>query len=379
LISGPTEWMVTGAIILLATIGKFGGSAIAARLTGLRWREAGAIGVLMNTRGLMELIVLNIGMDLGVISPTMFTMLVIMALVTTFATTPILALIYPDREFAKDRPVETPSAVAGQPKPCTVMLAVADASAGPGLMTIASGLLAKRETPARVFALHLRTSAARPSVERQRLAASSADNPVLAPLFSRARDLMIDVRAISFVSVDPAADIRRTAEAKQANFLLLGAHKPLFLEGELGGTVADVLSAANQITGILLDRGLTRVRRVLVCRTRSAHDAAVDAVVERLAMAPDVIVTTLGEGVSQADFERIASEQDLAVIAIRDARTLDLSGAARRFRAMIADCPTSVLAVGAPVHASSHRAPAPQTWDAAAQPDATPLPAGAAT
>lgn len=95
LVSSAREWLVSGVLILIATLGKFGGSTIAARITGLPWREASAIGILMNTRGLMELIVLNIGLDLGVISSTLFTMLVIMALVTTFATTPILRHVYP--------------------------------------------------------------------------------------------------------------------------------------------------------------------------------------------------------------------------------------------------------------------------------------------
>jgi Kef-type K+ transport system membrane component KefB len=102
LVSGASQWLVVAAIIGLATLGKFGGSALAARLSGMRWREASAIGVLMNTRGLMELIVLNVGMDLGVITPAMFTMLVIMALVTTFATTPILHWVYPDRELLRE-------------------------------------------------------------------------------------------------------------------------------------------------------------------------------------------------------------------------------------------------------------------------------------
>lgn len=102
LVSGVEQWLVVAALIGLATLGKFGGSAVAARLSGLRWREASAIGVLMNTRGLMELIVLNVGMDLGVITPAMFTMLVLMALFTTFATTPILRWVYPDREFLRE-------------------------------------------------------------------------------------------------------------------------------------------------------------------------------------------------------------------------------------------------------------------------------------
>ena len=102
LVSGVEQWLVVVVIIALATLGKFGGSTLAARVTGMRWREASAIGVLMNTRGLMELIVLNVGMDLGVISPTLFAMLVLMALVTTFATTPILHWVYPDRELLRE-------------------------------------------------------------------------------------------------------------------------------------------------------------------------------------------------------------------------------------------------------------------------------------
>ena len=101
LVSGAEQWILCGLIILVASAGKFGGSAIAARLTGLTWRDASALGVLMNTRGLVELIVLNIGLDLGVISPTLFAMLVLMALATTLATTPILDLI--SHELTEDK------------------------------------------------------------------------------------------------------------------------------------------------------------------------------------------------------------------------------------------------------------------------------------
>jgi Kef-type K+ transport system membrane component KefB len=90
LISGWQSWLFCGVIILVATLGKFGGSLIAARATGLSWRMSSALGILMNTRGLMELIALNIGLELGVISPKLFAMMVIMALVTTMVTTPVL-------------------------------------------------------------------------------------------------------------------------------------------------------------------------------------------------------------------------------------------------------------------------------------------------
>lgn len=95
LVSGPDQWLSCGLIILAATLGKFGGTLAAARLTSLGWRDAAILGTLMNTRGLMELIVLNIGLDLQVISPTLFAMMVLMALVTTMATAPVLRLLKP--------------------------------------------------------------------------------------------------------------------------------------------------------------------------------------------------------------------------------------------------------------------------------------------
>ncbi|HYD47995.1 MAG TPA: cation:proton antiporter [Terriglobales bacterium] len=89
LLGNGADWLFCGVIIAVATAGKFGGSLAAARCCGVGWRESAMIGILMNTRGLMELIVLNVGLELGVIQPQLFTMLVIMALVTTFATSPI--------------------------------------------------------------------------------------------------------------------------------------------------------------------------------------------------------------------------------------------------------------------------------------------------
>ena len=93
------DWLLCGVIIVVATVGKFGGTTLAAKITGLDWRDSAALGILMNTRGLVELIVLNIGLDLGVITPRLFTMLVIMALATTMATTPILMALLKARPW----------------------------------------------------------------------------------------------------------------------------------------------------------------------------------------------------------------------------------------------------------------------------------------
>jgi Kef-type K+ transport system membrane component KefB len=90
LLNDPATWLWTGFILLLAAAGKIGGAIIGARMTGQDWRFSLALGALLNTRGLVELIVLNIAYNAHVFSSTLFTMLVVMALVTTAVTVPIL-------------------------------------------------------------------------------------------------------------------------------------------------------------------------------------------------------------------------------------------------------------------------------------------------
>ncbi len=87
------DWLVCGLIILVAVIGKLLGSALAAKYSGMNWRDSLSVGVLMNTRGLMELVVLNIGYDLGLLSPAIFSMMVIMAIFTTMMTSPLLGAL----------------------------------------------------------------------------------------------------------------------------------------------------------------------------------------------------------------------------------------------------------------------------------------------
>lgn len=114
LVASAEDWLLCGLITVVATAGKFGGTFGAARMTGLDRRTAAALGVLMNTRGLMELIVLNVGLDLGVISPTLFAILVVMALVTTMATTPALRWLSLREEPEAS---EEPEATAPPPSP----------------------------------------------------------------------------------------------------------------------------------------------------------------------------------------------------------------------------------------------------------------------
>jgi len=103
LLTGSLMWGYAAALIAVAVFGKLAGAALAAKASGMNWKDSFGLGVLMNTRGLVELVILNAGLDLGILSPPLFTMMVIMALVTTFMTTPILIAmrIHPRNEFAK--------------------------------------------------------------------------------------------------------------------------------------------------------------------------------------------------------------------------------------------------------------------------------------
>jgi Kef-type K+ transport system membrane component KefB len=100
LISGGGLWSDAALILLVAVVGKGVSSSLTVRAQGTPWIEALAIGILLNTRGLVELVVLNIGLDLGILSPVLFSMMVLMALVTTLATSPLLTWLRRRPEFA---------------------------------------------------------------------------------------------------------------------------------------------------------------------------------------------------------------------------------------------------------------------------------------
>jgi Kef-type K+ transport system membrane component KefB len=104
LLQSPMLWMCAALVLITAIAGKFGGATLAAAASGFPWREATAIGILMNTRGLMEMIVVNIGLDIGVVSRPLYTMIVLMALVTTAMAAPLLDLVVP-----RIREVEKPA------------------------------------------------------------------------------------------------------------------------------------------------------------------------------------------------------------------------------------------------------------------------------
>lgn len=110
LIHGTQLWIYFGFILLVAVVGMWGGTTLAARCTGISWPESTMIGILMNTRGLMEIVILIIGRDAGIISPTMFAMMLLMTLATTCMTTPLLRWYRPDQaQLTTAFQIETPA------------------------------------------------------------------------------------------------------------------------------------------------------------------------------------------------------------------------------------------------------------------------------
>jgi Kef-type K+ transport system membrane component KefB len=272
-----------GAIVLVASTGKFGGSALVARLTGLPWRDAGALGVLMNTRGLMELIVINIGFELGVISSSIFSMMVVMVLVTTIATAPILRRIYPPREAMRDLLAAEPrtKARAGH----RIMACISHDRVGPSLVAMAHALAGGG---GETIALHL----ARVD-DRAALAAEPPDaTKVLEPALARAVELGLAARPLAFGSVDVAEDIIRVADIRDVDMVLLGLHQPLLSQALLGSVVHQVLRHAAGTVAIHVDRGMRGApARVLVPVLGSRHDRTALEVAGRIQRATGAEIT----------------------------------------------------------------------------------------
>jgi len=152
LLNTPYLWAICGLFILVAVAGKFVGGAFTARILGENWKDSLSIGVLMNTRGLMELIVLNIGYEMGILPPPIFVMLVIMALVTTFMTTPALSLInmiFPEKNVEEEYIIQQAQGIF------KAMIALGNPENGKMLLNIAKTVLDGTKNSLAVTVLHI--------------------------------------------------------------------------------------------------------------------------------------------------------------------------------------------------------------------------------
>ncbi|WP_447635755.1 cation:proton antiporter [Flavobacterium microcysteis] len=227
LLDDPYLWKVTGLIIAVAVAGKFLGSTLAAKFVGQNWRDSLYIGALMNTRGLMELIVLNIGYELGVLSPMIFTMMVIMALVTTFMTGPALDLI---NFIFKTKNSIIPETISNKIK-YKILLSFAIPDRGISLLKVANSLVRKQNGNAIVTAMHLSSSN-----ELHGFDASHYEQEVFKPMVNEAENLDQKIITLFKASVDIDSDITEIANQGEFDLLLIGLGQSIF-EGTLLGRV----------------------------------------------------------------------------------------------------------------------------------------------
>ena len=227
LINDPLLWRVTGGIILVAVIGKFFGSALAAKFVGQNWRDSLTIGALMNTRGLMELIVLNIGLDLKVLTPEVFTMMVIMALVTTSMTGPALNLI---NYIFKTKDVVVLNEISNGKK-FKILLSFGNNEKGKSLLRLANSLVKKQKETASITAMHLTLS---DEVHPYNLEQYERDK--FLPIIAESKILKQEITTLFQATIDIESNIAEIANNGEYDLLLIGLGKSIF-EGSLLGKV----------------------------------------------------------------------------------------------------------------------------------------------
>ncbi|PSB28123.1 cation:proton antiporter [Stenomitos frigidus] len=280
LLNSPFLWLLCGLVLLVAIAGKYFGTYFAARVSGIEKREASALGWLMNTRGLTELIVLNIGLSLNVISPLLFTMLVIMALVTTFMTSPLLEWTYPKRLIRKDVVQRTADAVEPDYR---ILVPISNPNSQKGLIQLAATIALGNAqgsaalASAGVYPLSLiqldeeyafgstPAEAERLIAEREQRMAELVES--LEPSYVRSV-----VHPITRVATDVAQEVVRVAESDRADLILLGWHRPAFSRNRLGGRVGQILSTARTDVAVFIDRQQGSLDKLLVPYVSNIHN-----------------------------------------------------------------------------------------------------------
>lgn len=244
-------WGVCGIIVLTAVAGKFGGSTLAARFVGQNWKDSLSIGALMNTRGLMELIVLNIGYDLGILSPEVFSMMVLMALVTTFMTAPALDAInylFPDKENSSTTN-----------KLYKVLILFGPAAKGRKLLRLADQLTHKETITASITTMHLT-----PSADINPNEADTYEEESFRLVKQEAENLNVKVKTIYRATNDIGKEVSRETKKGKYDLLLVGSSRSVFSDDVVGGKVKTFLEETSSQVGVLVDKDFEVADRILV-------------------------------------------------------------------------------------------------------------------
>ncbi len=238
LLHDSTSWQICGLIILVAVVGKFLGSAVAAKFVGQNWRNSIIIGALMNTRGLMELIILNIGYDLGILSPDIFAMMVIMALATTSMAGPVLDLVdwlLPDKAIKDLIDIN----VGNNTPKNKVMISFADSEKGKAMLDVTKTIWGTQNTS--YTAIHIL-----PSDEVHQYDFADDRNERFVPLKEEAEHLGIRLNTILKVSQGKISkEVARQADQGNYDFLMIGIGNSIYKDTLLGKLLSTSIHIIN--------------------------------------------------------------------------------------------------------------------------------------
>lgn len=263
LLNEPGLWLTAVFVIVVAVAGKFAGSALAARFTGQTWKDSLLIGALMNTRGLIELVALNIGYDIGVLSPEIFTILVLMALITTFMTGPAMAFIN-----YLYRAGEVPLIVS---KAYRVLISFGPPEAGGRLLQLVSRLFANNIRNTSVTALHLT-----PNTEISIKNASRYEEQAFGKVKEVASGLGIDVKMQYRTSEAVSQEITKTTNRGNYDLLVVGSSRPLLGGSETSGKAKYFFDNVKCDVGLVIDRGFEKIEKILIILENEADRYLLD-------------------------------------------------------------------------------------------------------
>ena len=255
----PVLWGIAAVLLAIAIVGKFGGAALAARVSGLDWRSSALVGTLMNTRGLTELVVLNLALQAGVISSALFTMLVVMALVTTLMTGPLLRLIDPRNTFGApvEEELEAPREVSPAVPERAILVAAQTDAAMTALRDLAEPL-ARSEPPRELILVRLipppRAAGVRGGLQTEHTLVAAARDQ-LGQVRDDLRAGGVFVRPVAFASSSPGEDLARLAESEDVDLVLVEGHRPLIGQPIPLADVRPVLQRAPCDVGVLVSSG----------------------------------------------------------------------------------------------------------------------------
>lgn len=328
---------VTLTVVLIASGGKLIGTLLPAARGGLGWRDAATLAVLMNTRGLMELVILNIGRDMDVLGERLYGSMVIMALATTFMTSPLLSLLRPGA--AEPPPVPAPPPTAAGPGEVRLLVSVARPQNLPRLAQVGA-LLAKDGE-----ALALSLTAVR---EQGQMVPPAEEELAVRALSGKLADALavegVAARSMSFSSDEPGRDIALIARTQRSTVVLVGVHQPLLGQAVFGGPIKTLANELDADLCMLMPRD-SFDKAILV--TEGPHGAAaarVGACLRAAGLAVEELPAT-------ATFDELAAKAHnsaLLIIGVGGAWTPAIAGFELRHSPVCDELRCSVLFVHDP-------------------------------